>query len=168
MIRGLQSNPDAAVALLRDAEAVARRTGEAALIADCLDGLAQYMGERGDHAQALAQLDEAEKLLANDLQQSRLGKVVAAKAKYFVATGKPAGAIQALKQAESIFRETKEFDKVVATVVQQAMLYAAMVRMPAAALSGLQQALQLAEEHRLSEQAANVAGIIDRVRTGAA
>ena len=97
-----------------------------------------------------------------------LGKVVAAKAKYFVATGKPAGAIQALKQAESIFRETKEFDKVVATVVQQAMLYAAMVRMPAAALSGLQQALQLAEEHRLSEQAANVAGIIDRVRTGAA
>jgi tetratricopeptide (TPR) repeat protein len=168
LIRGLQRNPDAAIALLRDAEAVARRTGQAALIADCLDGQAHYMGERGDHARALAHLDEAEKVLAYGLDRSRLGKIVAAKAKYFVPTGRPAEAIQALKRAEAIFRETKEFDKVVGTVIQQAMLYAAMVRMPAASLSGLQQALQLAKEHRLSEQVAHVAGIIDRVKAGAA
>jgi hypothetical protein len=95
-----------------------------------------------------------------------LSTCLAAKAERFEAQGRPIEAIQSLKEAESLYRELGDFAGAARSVFDQARIHSRMIRMPAAALPGMRQALELAQAHGLASLAEQIKQVIDNIRAG--
>jgi len=159
---------DRALALMREQEELCHELGAQDALAESLWFQSHLLGQQLDHEGGLAKLAEAERVWRELDNKEGLGRCLLAKAERYEASGRPVNAIQALKEAEPLFRDAQDFAGLARSVCNQAMVYARMIRMPAAALPGLQEAEALAESHGLASLAHEIKAAADRIRAGSA
>jgi tetratricopeptide (TPR) repeat protein len=113
--------------------------------------------------QALAHFQEGESIARRLDDPMSLANFLSFQSVVKQESGRLIEAIQLLKKAEASFTEAEAIEQAIAAKFQQAELYAAHVRMPAAAIPAMRQALKSAEDHGFQDLARAMRGAIDRI-----
>jgi hypothetical protein len=113
--------------------------------------------------EALAHFQEGESIARRLNDPLSLANFLSFQSAVKQAGGRLIEAIQLLKKAEASFTEAGAIEQAINVKFQQADLYGVHVRMPAAGLPGMRQALKLAEDHGFEELAREMKRAMSRI-----